>query len=340
MATSQVRNSHHLIRTFAILYPPRKNPRSNPLTETRLPNLVIAGIVKGGTTSLYSYLSEHPDICCSSVKETCYFSMYRYGQLDSRYQGSDDPFAQFQGYFCHCKDQKYVMEATPGYFEGGARVATEIKKTLGGTTKILIVLRNPVDRLVSFWKYKKSMLQIDSTLTLAGYIDLCQSMPQQERLKQENDRYWGIEGGYYANYLEDWLEIFGTSLKVLFFDDLKQDSTAFLKETCEWLGIDDAFIETLDLDVQNKSVGYKNAWLQQLALSINDRAEKFWRANQGIKNFLRTVYYAINGQPHQGGTDEQTLTQIQTIYQPYNQRLALQLRSHGYNKLPNWLQNT
>lgn len=264
--------------------------------------------------------------------------MYRYGQLDSRYRGSADPFAQFQQYFCDCKQQKYVMEATPGYFEGGADVANEIKRTLGDDTKVLIVLRNPVDRLKSFWKYKKSMLELDTDLTLAGYLELCESMPHEERIKQENDRYWGIEGGYYANYLEEWLKIFGPAIKVLFFDDLKQDSKAFLEETCRWLDIDDSFINTLDLSVQNKSVGYKNAGLQKLALFINGKAEKFWRANQGIKDLLRTVYYALNGQPHQGGVDEQTLEKVQSIYRPYNQRLAAQLRSHGYEKLPSWLQ--
>jgi len=264
--------------------------------------------------------------------------MYRYGQLDSRYRGSKDPFAQFQQYFCNCQQQKYVMEATPGYFEGGANVANEIKKTLGDDTKIIIVLRNPVDRLVSFWKYKKSMLELDSDLTLGGYLEMCKDMPHEERIKQENDRYWGIEGGYYTNYIEDWIEVFGASLKILFFDDLKQDSKLFLKETCQWLEIDESFIEQLDLSVQNKSVSYKNAGLQKLALFINGKAEKFWRANQGIKDFLRKIYYALNGQAHQDGADEQTLAKVQAIYKPHNQRLAEQLRSHGYSQLPSWLQ--
>ncbi|MEM6598411.1 MAG: sulfotransferase domain-containing protein [Cyanobacteria bacterium P01_D01_bin.36] len=308
------------------------------MTQTRLPNLVIAGVVKGGTTSLYSYLSEHPDICASSVKETCYFSMYRYGQLDSRYRGADDPFEQFRQYFCSCDQQKYVMEATPGYFEGGASVANAIKQTLGDETKALIVLRNPVDRLMSFWKYKKSMLEIDADLTLAEYLDLCESMPHEERIKQENDRYWGIEGGYYANYLQDWIDVFGESVNVLFFDDLKQDSKAFLEETCNWLEIDDTFVNSLDFDIQNKSISYKSAGLQKLALFINTKAEKFWRANQGIKNVLRNFYYAFNGQPHQGGVDQQTIDRIQSIYRPYNDNLKRQLRSHGYTHLPAWLQ--
>lgn len=309
------------------------------LSENRLPNLVIAGIVKGGTTSLYSYLAEHPEICCSSVKETCYFSMYRYGQLDSRYVDAADPYQQFQDYFCHCRHQKYVMEATPGYFEGGARVAKEIKETLGGHTKVIIVLRDPVERLISFWKYKKSMLELDSNLSLNSYIQKCESMNRGTLIKQENDRYWGIEGGYYANYLTEWFNVFGDSIKVLFFDDLKHDAKSFIEETCRWLNIDDTFTETLDLHIQNKSVSYKNAKFQKLALSINNKAEKFWRANQGIKNFLRESYYALNGQPHQGGVDEHTLLRVKALYQPYNERLAKQLQEHGYSRLPQWLQS-
>ena len=309
------------------------------MSEKRLPNLVIAGIVKGGTTSLYSYLSEHPEICCSSVKETCYFSMYRYGQLDSRYVDSADPYRQFQDYFCHCQHQKYVMEATPGYFEGGVNVAREIKRTLGENTKIIIVLREPVERLISFWKYKKSMLELESHLSLGDYIQKCESMAYKTLSQQENDRYWGIEGGYYANYLTDWLDEFGDAIKILFFDDLKRDTKSFLEDTCRWLDIDDTFIERLDLHVQNKSVSYKNANFQKLALSINSKAEKFWRANQGIKNFLRERYYALNGQPHQGEVDEATLSKVRELYLPYNRRLAEQLQAYGHRQLPQWLQS-
>ncbi len=308
------------------------------MTEKRLPNLVIAGVVKGGTTSLYSYLCEHPNICCSSVKETCYFSMYRYGQVDARYKDTTAPFKQFQGYFSHCQQQKYVMEATPGYFEGGATVASSIKATLGEDTKVLIVLRDPVERLVSFWKYKKSMVELDDHLSLEGYIQQCQAMPYELRVKQENDRYWGLDGGYYANHIAGWFDVFGSSLKILFFDDLKSDSKSFLEKTCQWLELDTRFIETIDFTVQNKSMRYKNAQMQRLALHINDRTEKFWRSHKRMKDLFRKAYYTLNGQTHQDSVDEQTLLRIRAIYRPYNQLLGQYLTDHGYGHLPHWLQ--
>ena len=303
----------------------------------RLPNLVIAGVVKAGTTSVYSYLSLHPDICCSTVKETCYFSYYRYGQWDSRYENSDDPFEQYREYFCHCEQQKYVLEATPGYFEGGMQTAQAIKNTLGDNVKIMIVLREPISRLISFFKYKKSMLELDQQLTLAEYLQQCQSLSPEVRVKKENDTYWGIEGGFYANYIEDWFNVFGDSIYITFFDEIKNNPKLFLSKICTWLELDNAVFESQELTVENKSLDYKNKYLQQLALFINFKAEKFWRANSGIKRVLRSIYYNLNSKPHQAEVSQQTLKYLQSLYLPYNKKLAAQLLARNYTNLPQWL---
>ena len=303
----------------------------------RLPNLVIAGVVKAGTTSIYSYLSRHPDIGSSTVKETCYFSYYRYGQWDSRYKNSKNPFEQYQQYFSHCNNQKYVMEATPGYFEGGIKVAETIKNTLGEQVKIIIIFREPISRLISFFKYKKSMLELDKNLTMAEYIEKCESLPYEEKIKKENDLYWGIEGGFYANYLEDWFKVFGDSIYITFLDELKQDSKLFLSNLCAWLDIDANFFKTQEFSVENKSLNYKNKYLQQLALFINFKAEKFWRANSGLKNVLRDIYFNFNNMPHEEKISEPTINYLQSLYQPYNQKLAAQLLARNYTNLPQWL---
>ncbi len=311
--------------------------KERSLSSIKLPNLVIAGVVKSGTTSIYSYLSRHRDICPSSVKETCYFSYYRYGKWDKRYSEELEPYQQYLGYFSQCENQKYIMEATPGYFEGGGKLAREIQKTLGDNVKILIVLRDPIGRLFSFFKYKKSMLELDRQLTLAEYISKCQAMPIEQKIKEENDRYWGIDGGFYANYLPDWFDVFGDNLKIMFFDDLKQDPKLLLKDLCQWLEIDFSIYESSSFEVENKSRNYKSQALQKIALLVNNKAEKFWRANQGIKTALRNIYYAVNGQSHQETINEKTLDYLKSIYNPYNRKLAGQLAERGYTDLPSWL---
>lgn len=305
-------------------------------TEEKLPNLVIAGVVKGGTTSVYSYLSLHPEICCSTVKETCYFLVERYGQWDIRYQDSSNPYQQYCQYFAHCQGQKYILEATPGYFEGGRRVAGEIRRLLGDV-KIIIILRNPVDRFLSFFKYKKSMMEIDQTLSMMDYIEQCQKLPMAEKVKPENDTYWGIEGGFYAKYLPEWFEIFDRNVRVFFFDDLKDNPKLFLTNLCRWLEIDSSVYDTAQLGVENKSVGYKNKLLQQLALNINTRLEKFWRSQPQIKTSLRNFYYALNGNSYRETVSDEALNYLQDIYAPYNKRLREQLIDRGYVNLPTWL---
>ncbi len=314
-----------------------ENVRESDITRKKLPNLVIAGVVKGGTTSVYSYLSLHPEICCSSVKETCYFLVHRYGQWDNRYKNSSDPYQQYCDYFAHCEDRQYILEATPGYFEGGQRVAGAIEDQLGDKVKILIILRDPVDRFLSFFKYKKSMLEVDKTISIEEYIQQCKELPMEEKLKEENDTYWGIEGGFYDKYLPDWFETFDRNVKVLFFDDLKHDPRSFLIDLCQWLEIDPTIYDTASLGVENKSVGYKNKSLQQLALNINTRLEKFWRSHPQLKTNLRNFYYALNGNSYRETVSDETISHLREIYAPYNKRLRERLINQGYVNLPAWL---
>ncbi|MBA2561058.1 MAG: hypothetical protein H0V07_14455, partial [Propionibacteriales bacterium] len=71
---------------------------------------------KAGTTSLFDYLGQHPEVCPSDVKELRYFSPLRYGEETA-------PITTYSAHFDSCTQQKYAMEATPGYFYGGAALA-------------------------------------------------------------------------------------------------------------------------------------------------------------------------------------------------------------------------
>lgn len=296
----------------------------------RSPNLIIAGTVKGGTTSLYSYLSRHPEVCAASIKETCFFLPVRYGGL----------LPSLDTYFClfrHCVKQRYLMEATPGYFEGGASLAKTLKQQLGTDLKIIVVLRDPVERLKSFFKYKKSMLEIEKNLSFCDYVQCCINMPLNERLKRENDKYWGLDGGYYDKYLDSWLSEYGPHIKVTFFDRLLESPTSWMLEICAWLNIDGSIYESMVLEAENKTVGYKNKYVQELALLGNRAAEKFWRRNPKIKSWLRAHYYKLNGEPYGAEFDDKTLAIVRELYQPHNARLARSLRAVGYTDLPKWL---
>ena len=127
---------------------------SEPVSS-RLPNLVIAGVGKAGTTSMFHYLSQHSDICASTVKEPRYF------RVDGE-QGRPDPLESYARLFTHCGAERYVMEASPQYFKGGSRTIDLIRTTLKDP-RVILMFRDPVQRMWSEYRFKKSRLSIPPT---------------------------------------------------------------------------------------------------------------------------------------------------------------------------------
>ena len=80
--------------------------------NNHLPNLIIGGVHKAGTTSLHTYLSMHPDVCGSLIKELAFL-------LPSRYHQSVPDDATYSSHFKNHKGEKYILETTPSYLYGG-----------------------------------------------------------------------------------------------------------------------------------------------------------------------------------------------------------------------------
>lgn len=114
-----------------------------------LPNLLVAGVPKAGTGSLFSYLGQHPDICSSTVKEIGYFTPLR------REGGALPSVESYKVHFSHWAGQRYAMEATPNYCYGGERLRAGIKDT-HGRPRIVISLRDPIDRLWSAYAMQRT----------------------------------------------------------------------------------------------------------------------------------------------------------------------------------------
>jgi hypothetical protein len=230
------------------------------------------------------------------------------------------------------------MEATAGYYYGGATVARAIKDTLGNP-KIILVFRDPITRLISFYRFEKSRLDLDSNLTFDDYIRQCESLSPTERVQRKNLAYSGIAGGFYCDYLTDWFDIFGENLKVVFFENLVADPRSMLVEVCEWLGIEAGnFTNSLKYSVEKKAVNFKNRALQEFALNVSWKTEAFWRSHRRIKRFVRGIYYAINGASHRDEISSATRTYLEKVFQPYNRQLAIELSHRGYHNLPSWLE--
>jgi hypothetical protein len=294
-----------------------------------LPNLIIAGVTKAGTTSLFSYLSQHPDIGASKVKETCYFLPYRY----------NEPMKSIDQYalqFDHLSNKRYVMESTPGYFYGGMRMAKKIDETLP-SVRIIILLRDPVERLISFYGFKKAMLDLDKSITFEDYIYQCINIDDSEIEARKNSTWYGVQGGRYEKHIDDWLDVFDGRIKVVFFDDLRDNRSFLLKDIFSWLKLNDSMFEQLKFGVENKTVQYKNKEMQRFALWANKKGERIFRQYPYIKTLLRNGYRKLNSSKTKEVISSELRNQVKTYYSATYEDLAYKLQSRGFDKLPKWL---
>ena len=302
-------------------------------TEGRRPNLIIAGVAKAGTTSLFNYLGQHPEIGTSDVKELRYFTPLRYGQ-------PLPPLEDYTRHFAACGDSRFALEATPGYFYGGRRLAGAMRETCPDV-RVIVSLRSPVDRCWSWFTFVKSRVRIPKEMSFEDYLDRCEELHRAGVDGEvEHQPFWGLGGGCYADWLDDWTEELGDRLRLVFFDDLQQDPRRVVTSLCSWLALDDGPVSRFDFPVENKTVQYRSKRLQKAAVTINRHSESFFRRHTTAKRRLRAGYYAVNRGA--GGTTmrPETRARLEAFYQPYDVRLADQLAALGLRRPDSWASHT
>ena len=299
-------------------------------TPPRLPNLLIAGVGKAGTTSLFYYLSQHPQVCASAVKEPRYFRL----DDDSR---ELEPIESYARLFAHCGTQRYVMEASPQYFKGGARSVDLIRATLD-RPRVVLMFRDPVARMWSEYRFKKSRLTIPAELTFDDYVARCEKVREgREPRTSENEAYYWLAGGAYVDHVGVWFDGFGDHLAVWFFEHLVQDSPGFIARACRWLGIEDAPAASFNYSIENKTEEVRSRALQRLALSANKEGGPL-RNRRSLKAPLRRAYYLLNRQPQGERMSPETRDHLQEIFSASNAALAIELERRGRGEeLPAWL---
>ena len=230
------------------------------------------------------------------------------------------------------------MESTPAYIYGGEKIAHAIKGTLGDI-KVLIILKDPVERLKSFYTRKKSTLQLPANMDFTQYVEQCLSMKDEDLDKKENQIYTGIYLGLYSKYMKAWYDTFGgKNLKVVFFEHLKDSPSELLSELCDWLQIDPTFYNSYNFDVKNRSVNYKLKHFHKAAVTMNDIGQRLWRRNPRLKSELLKVYYRLNGKPiDKSEFRVGTIKELYSYFRPYNEALCSILKQQGVEDLPDWL---
>jgi hypothetical protein len=288
-------------------------------------DVIIAGVNKAGTTSLFVSLSTHPDVAPSSIKETRYFLPPRSGEPLA-------PASVWEGYFAQAGGRPVHLEATPSYFYGAAAVASAMRDRLVNP-HVLVVLREPVSRAVSFFTYQKVRLRFPADYPIEDYLAAADRLGLDDFRDPDNERYMAYRGGCYADFLPAWLDVFGTErLHVLDFQQLVSAPADTLRATAVDLGLDPGRFPADALSSENRTTGFKSRTLQRVALTGNDRLERLLRRHPEAKRALRSWYYRLNGRTAEESIPDPVRAELAARYVEPNARLTRQLDDAGITR--------
>jgi hypothetical protein len=210
----------------------------NKKKRVMLPNFLIVGAAKAGTTSLYLCLKQHPDIFMSSLKEPHFITaqFFRKPQ-DRRGDYPTKPVQDYDSYlrlFEGASGKKAIGEASADNLYHYDPAITYIKKFIG-EPRIIIILRNPVDLAFSAYTF----LARDNR----EYLSFEEALDKEEQRKQEGWRHIWLykDSGFYSNQVRAYMDNF-PYVKICLFDDLRKDTLAVVKELYEFLDVDPSFV--------------------------------------------------------------------------------------------------
>jgi hypothetical protein len=304
-----------------------------------LANLIIGGVNRSATTSLFTYLSEHPLICPSTIKETNYF-------LPALNCDALAPIETYAAYFRHSENRNYLMEASPRYIFGGTRIAGTIYKCLG-PIRVIFVLRDPVTRMVSYFHNRKRSGELPATMEVDDYASralaelpsvLAANNGRPVEVYRESIFLRGLAQGFYGDYLREWYDVFPETIYVTFFEHIRQNSRVAVEEVCRWLGLDTSIFGDIEFTQENRSIAHKNHALFKVANVVNERFEPFWRKHKRVKRWIRDLYFQFNGEHFTDRPLSPAIrAELELAYASYNRELWSMLFEKGYQNFPAWL---
>jgi hypothetical protein len=198
------------------------------------PNLFLVGAQKAGTTSLYRYLGQHPDIYTSPEKEPRFFD-----RLDHDDVTEEAYLALFEG----AEDHAVRAEGSTFYLYDPA--VPDLIHERVPDARILVSLRDPMQRAYShYWR------QVAAGHEEEPFPDAVRREAQALEASRERRGY--LDRSLYAEAVERYRSTFGAgSVRVQLLDDLKRDPRGMLREVFEFLEVDPGPAEEIDLSRRN-----------------------------------------------------------------------------------------
>ena len=261
-------------------------------SSDRLPDFLIIGAGKSGTTSLVFFMSRHPEIFVPKVKEPNFFALkgvspdsYELEESRTYHLRSIVDLDGYHGLFAEAAPNQVLGENSNMYLMSDRAIAN-IKHYVPDV-KLIAILRHPAERLISRYTH----LVRDGNIPEGGTL---------EALFDRSSVWWKrpdmIEEGFYGEYLEKYLKVFKREqIKVVLFEDFKANTPEVMKDIYNFVGVSTDFEPDTEVvfnksgklkdNIFNKLLGQGGALIRGTKRNFPDFHKKL-KSNDLIKKTL------------------------------------------------------
>ncbi len=200
------------------------------------PTFLIPGASRSGTTTLWSIIRSHPEVCTPDKKELRFFDRNENYKKGIKY---------YESHFEECEAAKEIGEASPPYWNKGIifdedrkyiyveeDAPSRIKKAYPNI-KLIFTFRNPVDRMYSqFWKNVRQGREHKKSVRGAVMEEI-----NGERSHKKDEICW-VYKNKYAIHFKEWKKMFSDeNIKVIIFEEWINNTKKEIKSVFDFLGV-------------------------------------------------------------------------------------------------------
>lgn len=284
-----------------------------------LPNLIVAGAPKCGTSSLFQWIADHPAAEGSAIKETCYFADPESHVFNPESNFGKGGLAGYEAHFPVSNPDALIrLEATPTYIY--QQTAITHLPGLATHPKFIFVLREPASQILSTYRYfSNNWTYLSPDVSFQDFIQMAEA--GDPKLQANELLADALANVRYLEHLNRWREAVGSErMLVLALDRFVTDQTGAMKHIADWLGLDPAFYDDYAFPRENETYQVKNRMLHAANIRLRGLVAK-----TPLYERVRSAYRRLNTTSAPApllAADEAALTALRLQFQPDNQALA------------------
>jgi len=230
------------------------------------PNFFVVGAPRAGTTSLYEYLKQIPEVYVSPIKEPHFFTVYYRSMLPKK---PIHEKAKYLDLFKNVQKEKAIGDFSVSYL-ADPEVPNKIKKDIP-YAKIIILIRNPIERAFSNY-----LGLLNMGLEQQSFIE---RIKEEQKLIEKNihGEAYVLEPGFYYKHIKRYNDVFGSKqVKVFLFEEFSKNPLQIVKKILEFLEITNK-IKQINLEVHNPFSPPRNKFAKSIMNNkpIRDIALRF-----------------------------------------------------------------